>query len=210
MQRVLPNGATVEATPEEQKKLEHSLDALEKPGARVVYPLLKAWDWPAKEHAVFKHFLDKDKPPIPLIAYGYNTRDNYIFITTDDPAARDLEHLHREAMANLERVPIEWEKIDANTLTGSGHDFSAEKSLCPDFILAAGKALHTSHVLISTPRRRVIYAFNAKAPKADRDRFYAVVAHTLADDSFGNALITNLVFEYDGDKVVTAFQVSSK
>src|SRR5262249_55393105 len=158
------------------------------------YPLLKAYDWRAKEHAVFKNFLDKDKPPIPLIAYGYNLKDDYIFVTRDELGARSPDALDAEAMANLARVDIALGKIDDNTLTASGHDFSAEKMLSPAFILAAGKLLHTKNVLVSAPRRRVLYAFNAAAPPDKRDVFFHVVGHTLADDSFGNALITNLVF----------------
>ncbi len=208
MKRVLPSGARVEATADERAQMEHSLDELKAPGARVVYPVLTAYDWSAKPYAVFKHFLDKDKPPVPLIAYGYNTSQSYVFVTKDELGARTLDSLHEEAMANLERVAIAWEPIDDNTLTASGHDFSAEKTLCPDFVIAAEKKLRAKSVLISTPRRRVAYAFNAAAPKEKRDLFFAVVAHTLADDSFGNALITNLVFEYEGDKVVRAFTVS--
>jgi hypothetical protein len=208
MKRVLTNGTTTEATPAERAKVEHSLDELKKPGARVVYPVLKAYDWPAKPYAVYKHFLDKDKPPIPLIGYGYSTSENYVFVTKEELGARSLDSLHAEAMANLERVELAWDRIDDNTLTASGHDFSAEKTLCPDFVVAAARTLHAKSVLIATPRRRVVYAFNAAAPEDKRKLFFAVVAHTLNDDSFGNALITNLVFEYEGDKVVRAFTVS--
>jgi hypothetical protein len=176
-------------------------------GARVVYPILKAYDWPAKQYTVFKHFLDKDKPPIPLIGYGYNNADNYIFVTKEELGARPLDALHAEAMANLEKVEIPWDKINQYTLTASGHDFSAEKTLCPSFVIAAAKKLNTKSVLISTPRRRVAYAFDAAAPKEQRELFFRVVKHTLGDDSFGNALITNLVFEYENGKVVRAFTV---
>lgn len=210
VKRVLPNGEAVDVTPAEKKKLDDNLEALKQPGARVVYPILKAYDWPAKEHAVFSHFIGKDKPPIPLIGYGYNLRDDYVFVTKSELGTRSVDSLHQEALANLEKVPMKWDKIDDNTLTASGHDFSAEKILSPSFIREAEKALHTDSILVSTPRRRVIYAFSAVAPKDKRDVFYAVVAHTLDDDSFGNALITNLVFEFKGDQVVNAFMVSHK
>jgi hypothetical protein len=176
-------------------------------GSRVVYPILKAYDWPAKQLTAYKHFLDKDKPPIPLIGYGYNNADNYVFVTKEELGARPIDALHAEAMANLEKVVVPWDKIDAHTLTASGHDFSAEKTLCASFVIAAAKKLNTKSVLISTPRRRVAYAFDAAAPKEKRDLFFRVVKHTLGDDSFGNALITNLVFEYEDGKVVRAFTV---
>lgn len=176
---------------------------------RVVYPLLKAHDWPAKPHAVYTHFLGKDKPPIPLVAYGYSTEDSYVFVTRDDLGDRSVDALHVEAMANLQQVEIPWEAIDEHTLTASGHDFSAEKVLCDDFVLAAQAKLGASSVLISTPRRRVIYACDAGAPQPIKERFFYVVSRTLADDSFGNALITNLVFEYRGADVVGAVMVSS-
>jgi uncharacterized protein YtpQ (UPF0354 family) len=199
----------VDATPEEEAALDRSLAEIGDRKAAAVYPVLKAHDWPAREIAAHTFFLGKDRPPIPLVGYAYDGGENYVFVTKEELGERPVEALHEEAMANLRRVTLAWEAIDAHTLTASGHDFSAEKMLCGEFVVAAQEALGAEGVLIATPRRRVIYACNAGAPQEIKDRFVYVVARTLADDSFGNALITPLIFEYRGADVVGAMMVSS-
>jgi hypothetical protein len=191
---------------EDKKKMQRSVSELAD-GKHLVYPILKAADWPAKELSAFTFFLGRDKPPIPLIAYGYSTADNYVFVTKQELGARPIDELHKEALKNLCAVDIKWEKFDDHTLTASGHDFSAEKILCDDFLLEAEKTLKTKEILVAVPRRRVIYALDASAPDQVKKTFHYLVAHTLKDDSFGNALITNLMFQYQGKQVVKAFEV---
>jgi hypothetical protein len=209
MKRVLPDGSKVGATAEEEARLERSLDEIGDRSKAPVYPLLKAYDWPAKALVAYTHFLGKDKPPIPLVGYAYDASENFVFVTKEELGERSVEALHEEAMENLRRVTIAWEAIDAHTLTASGHDFSAEKMLCGDFVVAAQEKLGSESVLIAVPRRKVIYACDAGAPEEIKQRFFYVVARTLADDSFGNAVITPLVFQYRGVDVVGALMVSS-
>ena len=209
MKRVLPDGSNAEATPEEEAQLERSLGEIGDRAAAAVYPVFKAHDWSAREIAAHTHFLGKDRPPVPLVGYAYNASEDYVFVTREELGERPVEALHDEAMSNLRQVAIAWERIDAHILTASGHDFSAEKMLCGEFVVAAQEALGAESVLIATPRRRVIYACDAGAPQEIKDRFFYVVSRTLADDSFGNAVITPLVFEYRGADVVGAMMVST-
>lgn len=167
-----------------------------------IYPILKAWDWPAKEFSAYEPFEGRDKPPVPLVAYGYDTGDHYTFVGKADLANRSLAEIKREALANIEKYPVAWEPITSHVLTASGKDFSGEKILSKQFLIEAQRRLNAKRILVGVPRRTVIYAVDGGAPQDVLDEFYRVFRHTYEDDSFGNAPITNLLFEYrDGDLV---------
>lgn len=175
-----------------------------------IYPILKAWDWPAKAFSVHEAFAGTDKPPVPLVAYGYETEDHYIFVGKADLAARPLAEIKLEAFANLEKYPVTWKRINNYVLTASGEEFSAEKILSKEFLVEAQRTLNAKQILVGVPRRTVIYAVDAAAPQVDMEMFYRVFRHTYADDSFGNAVITNLLFEYRDGVLVGAREVDGK
>ena len=191
----------------QKKSVERSLAELKDGQDRPIYPILKAHDWIAKEHAVFQHFLGKDKPPIPLIGYGYDTAENFVFITKDDDKAKDLDGLHAEAMKNIEAYPVQFERINEHLITASGKDFAAEKILCKAHLIAAQKELGAEKILVGIPRRTVFYAANADAPKAKLDEFSYVFKYTYTDDSYGNAPITNLLFRFQDGELIGAMIV---
>jgi uncharacterized protein YtpQ (UPF0354 family) len=181
------------------------------PGSEhALYPILKAYDWPAKELSAFEPFAGSDKPPVPLVAYGYDTGDHYVFVTKADLAKRPLADIKREAFANLEKLPAEWEAINEHVLTASGKDFSAEMILSKKFLLAAQKKLGAKQILVGVPRRRVIYAADEGAPKSAMEQFYLVFRKTYEDDSYGNAPITNLLFRFRDGELVGAQSVDAK
>jgi uncharacterized protein YtpQ (UPF0354 family) len=174
-----------------------------------IYPILKAWDWPAKEFSVSEPFAGTDKPPVPLIAYGYETDDHYIFVGKADLASRSLAEIKREALANIEKYPVAWQAITSHVLTASGKDFSAEKILSMEFLIEAQHRLNAKSILVGIPRRTVIYAADGGAPKDALEMFYRVFRHTYEDDSFG-APITNLLFEYRNGALIGAKAIEAK
>jgi uncharacterized protein YtpQ (UPF0354 family) len=181
------------------------------PGARhAIYPILKAYDWPAKALSAFEPFAGSDKPPVPLVAYGYDTGDHYVFVTKADLEKRPLADIKKEAFANLEKYPAEWEAINEDVLTASGTDFSAEMILSKKFLIAAQNKLGAKQILVGVPRRRVIYAADEGAPKSAMDQFYLVFRKTYEDDSYGNAPITNLLFRFRDGELVGAQSVDAK
>lgn len=195
------------ASAEQKASVKRSLAALQKTEDPPVYPILKAYDWIAKDHAVYQHFLGKDKPPIPLVGYGYDTADNFVFVTKGDEKAKDLDALHAEAMQNIEAYQVQWEAFTDTIITASGKDFSAEKILCKSHLIAAQQKLGAKRILVGIPRRTIFYAANADAPAAKMEAFYAIFKHTCQDDSFGNAPITNLLFRYENGELIGAMLV---
>ncbi|MEP9395528.1 hypothetical protein ABLE92_17050 [Gordonia sp. VNQ95] len=169
-----------------------------------LYPILKNYDWNAKPFARYRNFLGVDRDPMPLIAYGYSEEATYRFLTSTDLTDRTVDDVHAEAMENLAAVEIGWESFDSTSLTASGHDFSAEKILDPQFITEAQQILGCSTIEVCVPRRRVIYATSATPGTREHQEFSGVVWHTWLDDSFGNAPITNMFFRFDGSQVVGA------
>jgi uncharacterized protein YtpQ (UPF0354 family) len=180
------------------------LQAIAPGTAHQIYPILKAWDWPAKEVSAYEPFAETDNPGMPLIAYGFATADHYLFVGKADLAKRPLADIKREALANIDVYPVSWEAATGHVLTASGKDFSAEKILSKKFLIEAQRLLNAKRILVGVPRRTVIYAADAGAPPAALEMFYRVFRYTYEDDSLGNAPITSLLFEYrDGELVST-------
>ena len=167
---------------------------------KVIYPVLKNYDWPAKKHAVINNYNNIDQAPIPVIAYGYDTPENYVFITKYDKGI-DVQNLHQQAIDNLCVRKYEFKNITENALTISGDTYSSEMFLCPSFLEAVEKKLGTNKLQVSIPRRTILYVAKADLSKEESEKFMNVVAYTLADDSYGNALITNLVIELEDGKM---------
>ncbi len=169
-----------------------------------IFPVLKPFDWNAREHAAFDNFHGLDKPPMPLVAYCRNTEDNFIFITKGDLDSRPLEQVRAEAMANIEAFGASWDPVNEDMLASTGGDFAAEKILCRDFLLEGHRLLNAQRILVGVPRRTCIMAVDADAPEPVLDQFRGMFSYVLDDDSFGNAPITNLLFRFEGAELIGA------
>jgi hypothetical protein len=194
-------------TKDETRKVENSIREIENSPKPEVYPILKDYNWVAKPFAAHINFKGIDKPPVPLVAFGYNTTDNFIFVTKDKLAEKPLDQLEAEAMENIRNYEAKWEMVQDFMLTASGEDFSAEKILCEDFIREAGRLLNTEKILVAIPRRTCISAISANASQEDLQKFFYLAKVTLQDDSYGNAFITNLVFEFTNAELTGAMVV---
>jgi len=191
--KIFPRGKT---TPAEESGLEKSLSEIDTQSDPIIYPILKEYNWVAKPFAVYKHYMDSDKPPVPLIGFGYDTTDNFIFLTQDKLGERSIDDLYAESLSNLQKEEAEWENFTDFMLTASGKTFSSEKILDPEFLKDAQTRLDTDEILVAVPRRTVIYAARADLAEQQMAKFKHIVAYTLKDDSFGNAFITNLLFKF--------------
>ena len=164
----------------------------------------------SKDVSVHEPFAGSDKPSVPLVAYGFDAGDHYAFVGKADLANRSLGDIKREAFANIEKYAAVWEPITRHVLTASGKDFSAEKILSKQFLIEAQHRLNAKQILVGVPRRTVIYAADGGAPQVALDQFYRVFRKTYDDDSFGNAPITNLLFEYRDGELVVAKAIGAK
>lgn len=189
-----------------------SLSLERQDGVRKIYPILQAYDWSHKDVAAFKHFHDLDKPPVPLITFCYDDAETYKILSKAALEARgdSLDALMAEAQKNIDAYEAEWETTSDYMLTASGRDFSAEKMLCKAFVVDAQKMLNAKQVLIAAPRRTVLYAANAEMSDEQMEEFRVLLAHTLADESYGNELISPLAFRYEDGELVGAVVLSEK
>jgi uncharacterized protein YtpQ (UPF0354 family) len=117
------------------------------------------------------------------------------------------ESLREKAQQNIDAYPCRWESLRGFMLTASGKDFSAEKLLCKGFLMQAHKMPCAKRILVAAPRRTVLYAASNDLKDEPLELFETIVAETLADDSFGNQRITELIFRFEDGELVGALVV---
>ncbi|MGF1732125.1 hypothetical protein [Photobacterium kasasachensis] len=174
----------------------------------LVYPILKPHSWNAKKHVIYNTFLGIDQDPIPIISYGYEYDDSYQFITKYD-VKEPLEVTQEKALKNLCKKDVKLESVTSTghfAVTGSGSPFSSELILCPNFIQKAQKVLNDETLIIAIPRRTVIYIGKGSMTEEEKGKFFYLARDTYMDDSFGNALITNLAFEFVNGEATSIIQ----
>jgi len=133
-----------------------------------IYPLLKPHDWAHKDLVAHRLLMDK-VPGVPLIAFGFDTGDNYQFVPAQE--GDDLERLNEEAMANLAALQYPWELGDSHGpryLASSGKEFSAEQVLCPTAMLEAHRLLELDRIVASSPRRTCLFATRFGQPEPEK------------------------------------------
>ena len=177
-----------------------------------VFPLLKRYDWNAKEFAVFQNFGGIDKSPVPLVAFCQNADRSYQIITkqTADKNSWTVDALRAQAQQSIDAYPAKWELFGGFMLTASGQDFSAEKMLCQAFLKDAQKQLGAKEILVAAPRRTVLYAANNEMSEESREKFQLLLAKTLQDDSFGNQYISPVVFRFKDGELIGAMIIKEQ
>ncbi len=188
-----------------------SVQAKEKNEERLdVYPILKPYSWNAKPHVVFTPFLGIDQNPIPIVSYGFEQPDSYQFLTRQE-ASKPADVIHQQAIDNLCKTNINLDNVTKDgsfAVTGSGHPFSAEMILCPEFLKKAHTTLQDETIVIAIPRRTVIYIGKGSMTEEERKTFYFLARHAYLDDSFGNAPITNVAFTFNNGQATSITQYS--
>lgn len=165
---------------------------------RKVYPILKPGDWVGLRVGSLNWVMfGSDEDPKLVVAYGYDTPENFVFLMPRDLEGTSLKDVSSSAYQNLEEFPSDFEKIatlDGQVLTASGGDYSSEKILCKSHLMKAHELLESEELLISIPRRTVMYVTFRDADQDVLDEFMKIHYHTWNDDSYGNARIMNSLF----------------
>jgi hypothetical protein len=163
-----------------------------------VFPILQPYGWSEKATALHEPFAGADKPPVPVIGYGYAIDGKTVYLQQEGD--RSLDEVKAEAQKNIEAWASVWDPVNPRVLTASGKRYSSEKLLDPGFLKKAQETLGAQRILVGVPRRTVLYAVNADAAPADMDEFIEVFDYTWKDDSYGNDALSNLLFEFtDGE-----------
>ncbi|WBU89241.1 hypothetical protein [Cellulophaga omnivescoria] len=196
------NASGSEKSQEEIEKLAQQAES----GAHKIYPILKPGDWVGiKAGAVKSNFIGTDDDLKVVIGFGYDTPNDFIFLTHKHLEKLDPDAVLKEAFKNLEEFETEFtalEKLDNKVLTSSGLDFCSERILSSKHMRKAHEMLDAEEILVSIPRRTCMMAVSRHADATLLGTFVNLHVATWEDDSYGNAPISNLLFVLKEGQIV--------
>ncbi len=176
-----------------------------------IYPILKPGDWVGIKAGAIKQTLvgDEENPQV-VIGFGYDTAENFVFLTHLDLKKIDANQILKEAYQNLEDYKTDFEYVDIldnKVLTSSGLDFSSERILSRNHMLKAHKMLNADEILVTIPRRRCMMVIAKNADEELLDIFIGLHQDAWEDDSYGNAPIANMLFLLEDGNIVGTFSL---
>nr|WP_321221614.1 hypothetical protein [uncultured Psychroserpens sp.] len=194
------------ASKKEQQKIEKSVKQVKQGEFNKIFPILKPGNWIGiKQGALVQTFLGTTESPKVVIAYGYDTPDNFIFLTQMDLEKKSSDDIIKEAYSNLENYNTEFipsKELNNQVLTSSGQDFSSERILSSKHMQKAHELLNAEELIVSIPRRRCMMVMPKIPNKELLQTFINLHKNAWADDSFGNPQITDSFFFIKGGKIV--------
>ncbi|WP_052466979.1 hypothetical protein [Psychroserpens damuponensis] len=194
------------ASKKEQQNIEKSVEQIKQGKFNKIYPILKPGNWVGiQQGALTQTLLGTPENPKVVIAYGYDTPDNFIFLTQKDLEKRSSGDIINEAYANLENFNTEFtpsKQLNNLVLTSSGHDFSSERILLKSHMDKAHAFLNAEELIVSIPRRRCMMVM-PKIPNRDLlQTFINLHKNAWIDDNYGNPQITDVFFFVKSGKIV--------
>jgi hypothetical protein len=184
--------------PEGDKRIEQEIEKIKSGEITKVFPILKPGNWIGiKTGALRKTLLGTQENPELVIAFGYDTPTNFVFLTTKDLEGKDPNLMLKDAFDNLENVEQAFEvssALNGKVLLASGKDFSSEKILCKSHMMKAHELLKSKELFVSIPRRRCMMITSKQADKELLNQFVYLHKNAWEDDSYGNAPILNALF----------------
>lgn len=191
-----------EKSKEEIEKLAQQAES----GAHKIYPILKPGDWVGiRAGAVKSNLIGTDEDLKVVVGFGYDTPDNFVFLTHQHLEKLDPDEVLQEAFKNLEEFETEFtavEKLENKVLISSGLDFCSERILSPKHMLKAHNMLGADEILVSIPRRTCMMVVARHADTQLLGTFINLHVGTWEDDSYGNAPIANLLFVLKEGQIV--------
>ncbi|PKG53479.1 hypothetical protein [Olleya sp. 1-3] len=178
-------------------------------GKHKIYPILKPGDWAGiKAGAIKQTLVGNEQNPKVVIGFGYDTPENFVFLTNQHLEKMDSNQILKEAYQNLEDYKTEFEyskTLENKALTSSGLDFSSERILSKNHMLKAHKMLNSEEILVTIPRRRCMMVVAKNSEKKLLNTFIGLHQNAWQDDSFGNAPIANMLFVMKDGNIVGTF-----
>ncbi len=183
---------------EKDQQVEEDLARIKAGEIKKIYPILKPGDWVGiKAGAIRQTLLGTPEDPILVAGFGYDTPNNFVFLTAKDVEGKDTAKIVEEAYTNLDAVPINFSAVDqlgGTILTASGNDFSSEKIFSHAHMTKAHHLLQSNELLVSIPRRRCMMVVPKNAEQKLLDLFVALHKKAWQEDEYGNAPIINALF----------------
>lgn len=178
-------------------------------GKHRIYPILKPGDWVGiKAGAIKQTLIGDEQNPKVVIGFGYDTPENFIFLTHQHLEKMDANQILKEAYQNLEDYNTEFEyskALENKVLTSSGLDFSSERILSKNHMLKAHNMLNADEILVTIPRRRCMMVVSKNSEKKLLNTFIGLHQNAWQDDSYGNAPIANMLFVLKDGNIVGTF-----
>jgi hypothetical protein len=192
-------------TNEEVEKIKEQTES----GNHKIYPILKPGDWVGIQAGAIKQTIvgDEQNPQV-VVGFGYDTPENFVFLTQQHLEKMDGNQILKEAYENLENFNTEFEyskALNNKVLTSSGLDFSSERILSRNHMLKAHKMLDSDELLVTIPRRRCMMVVSKKSEKELLNTFVGLHQNAWEDDSYGNAPIANILFVIKDGNIVGTF-----
>jgi len=171
---------------------------------QVIYPIIKPKDWVGLKSGALSTPLDIPGMVDVVIGYGYDAEEVFVFLTEEDLKSKEIAQWNQEAFENLQALPRNFEAFKEGMLLCSGKEFCSEKILDEQFMQKACELLNSDELLVSIPRRSCMYVIDKQVEEQVFEEFLYVHNHTWQDDSFGNALISPMIWELHQGKIVEA------
>lgn len=182
-------------------------------GKHKIYPILKPGDWVGiKAGAIKQTLVGDEQNPLVVISFGYDTPENFVFLTHQHLEKMDANQVLKEAYQNLEDYKTEFEyskALENKVLTSSGLDFSSERILSKNHMLKAHEMLDTDEILVTIPRRRCMMVVAKNSENELLNTFVGLHQNAWQDDSYGNAPIANMLFVLKEGNIVGTFPLDN-
>ncbi|WMO13160.1 hypothetical protein [Pseudoalteromonas piscicida] len=181
---------------------------------RTIYPIIKAGDWPGIQYgAVYSVLIGPEDDPEVVIGFGYDTPDNFVFLTHQDGQEIDLNVVVPQAFQNIDALDVTFVPsavLSNQVLTASGESFSSEAILSQTQMLKAHDMLDAEQLLVSIARRTGLMVVSRDASHDLLDKFIYLHSEAWNDDSYGNAPIANRLFLIENGKIVGSMSLADK
>jgi hypothetical protein len=179
---------------------------------RRLYPILKAPDYAYR--GLVAHLPLPGIAPeagLPIVTFGENGPQGYVFLTAHDADGMDLSVLYRQSMQRLASLPRDAMHLSPKLLVHGGGDLAAEALLDEAFLRRAAATVGDVDILVCVPHRAACYVLAANAPRADHDMLRAVVITERARMAeLGHAPVSDLMFRVRDGKIVGTQPFSTK
>lgn len=198
---------------ESDKQVNKDIEKIQSGEIDRIYPILKPGNWVGIQAGALKQTLiGSPEDPQLVVAFGYDTPNNFVFLMPKDIEGKDPNKVLGDAYSNLENVQVEFEisaSLNNKVLTASGHDFSAEKILSENHMQKAHDLLNSNELLVSIPRRRCMMITSKDADDEMLNIFTKLHLNAWEDDSYGNAPIMNALFTVANGKISSVLPMNS-
>lgn len=182
-------------------------------GKHKIYPILKPGNWVGiKAGAIKQTLVGDEQNPQVVIGFGYDTPENFVFLTHQHLEKMDANQILKEAYQNLEDYKTEFEfskSLNNKVLTSSGLDFSSERILSKTHMLKAHEMLNADEILVTIPRRRCMMVVARDSEKELLNTFVGLHQNAWQDDSYGNAPIANMLFVLKEGNIIGTFPLDN-